>query len=400
MLTDREATLVEKSRYRDSPQLDAFGRLRVSNPQTIFDSKLLGDKQEVFWSEQITNLSGNATSTHSTTEAGVVMHVEAGDSIIRQTFMRFNYQPGKSQELFMTAVPGAGQAGVIRRIGLFEGNNGLFFEENGTAIRVVERKGAVDTPVDQSLWNKDIMNGGGPSGIVLNFARVQFFYLDFEWQGTGRVRMGFIIGGTLIVVHEFLHSNIDTSVYISNPNLPLRYEISSTGPAANLIQICVSVASEGGQDPTGIIRSASTNGVHVDANVADTIYAVVGIRLKSGFLFASIESVAISMISETNDDFEWLMFHNPVIAGAFTYSDETNSPVQAARGATANVVTGGIRLAGGFASIDTQQADLPVKSRLRLGAAIDGSRDEHVLCVRPLSANADIQGALIWSELL
>ena len=40
-----------------------------------------------------------------------------------------------------------------------------------------------------------------------------------------------------------------------------------------------------------------------------------------------------------------------------------------------------------------------LKNSLLLGAKIDGTPDEIVLCVRPLSANADIQGSLTWREL-
>ena len=39
------------------------------------------------------------------------------------------------------------------------------------------------------------------------------------------------------------------------------------------------------------------------------------------------------------------------------------------------------------------------RGRFRLGAAIDGTRDEIVLCVRPLTNNADIEGSLNWREL-
>ena len=40
-----------------------------------------------------------------------------------------------------------------------------------------------------------------------------------------------------------------------------------------------------------------------------------------------------------------------------------------------------------------------LSNALRLGAKIDGTVDEIVLCVRPLSINADVQGSLSWREL-
>jgi len=41
--------------------LDAFARLRVSNPETIFDSKQIYDKQDLFWSDEITGSGGVTT---------------------------------------------------------------------------------------------------------------------------------------------------------------------------------------------------------------------------------------------------------------------------------------------------------------------------------------------------
>lgn len=68
---------------------DAFGRLRVSEPHTLFESKQLYDKAPMFWDEQLT---GGATSVHYPVDAETLMSVgTTGDKAIRQTFARFNY---------------------------------------------------------------------------------------------------------------------------------------------------------------------------------------------------------------------------------------------------------------------------------------------------------------------
>jgi hypothetical protein len=166
-----------------------------------------------------------------------------------------------------------------------------------------------------------------------------------------------------------------------------------------MVHLCSTVVSEGGQDEIGIIRYKSTGGTHVDANTANSVYAVVGIRLKSTHIGCTVKPFRISMISETNDDFEWIEIINPTVAGTFTYSDLTNSCVQTALGASTNTVTGGTEIAGGF-SKNEGQVFATVESAVRLGAKIDGTVDEIVLCVRPLSANANIQGSLTWRELV
>ena len=129
------------------------------------------------------------------------------------------------------------------------------------------------------------------------------------------------------------------------------------------------------------------------------VYAVVGLRLKTTHLDTTVVPISMTMLAETQDAYEWSVYLNPTVAGTFTYADETNSAVQTAKGATANTVTGGILVASGYASTASGTAAV-VDSPLRLGAAIDGTRDELVLCVRTLGSNSDIQGSLTWRELL
>ena len=150
-------------RYSDSGSLDAFARLRTSFPFTIFDSKQLNDKAPLFWDEVISNVSGNATSTHSTTDAATTMAVgaNAGDYIIRQTKNRFNYQPGKSQLIIMTGVMSK-QSGVTKRIGYFNSSivaphtadfDGVYFENDGTDVSINTAKTGTIDKITQANWN-------------------------------------------------------------------------------------------------------------------------------------------------------------------------------------------------------------------------------------------------------
>ncbi|MCK5610147.1 hypothetical protein KAR91_50200 [Candidatus Pacearchaeota archaeon] len=391
----------------DSPSVDAFARMRVSQPQTLFDSKLTQDNRPLLWDDQ--EISGASTSsTHDPNRASVALGVGASTSgtRVRQTKMRFNYQPGKSQLVVFTTILGAGATGITKRVGYFDSNDGLFLQLSDSTLSVVQRSNVTGSPIDtsvaQSNWNIDKLDGTGKSGITLNTSKAQIFFLDFKWLGTGRVRLGFFVDGQPFHCHEFLNGNSLDVVYMSTPNLPCRYEISNngTGTASELEQICTTVISEGGSQDLGVLRYASTNGTHVDADVANTTYAVLGIRLKAAYLDVAVKLVSMAMVSETSDDFEWILKLNPTIAGTFTYTGETNSTMEVARGATSNTITGGINLGGGFASIDTLIATQALENSLLLGSLIDGTPDEIVLCVRPLSINADIQGSLTWRELL
>lgn len=390
---------------------DAFGRVRVSTPRTLFDAKQLHDNAPLFWDEQEVSGAGTTTS-YSSNRASTTMGVTLNTAgrRVRQTYQRFNYQPGKSLLVLMTSVfcKNGGGPGITKRMGYMDDNNGLFLEQDGGVYYLVKRSNVTGSPVEtriaQTNWNVDPLNGSGNSGITIDFTKSNIFVIDLEWLGVGRVRLGFNIDGVTYVAHEFLNANVLDSVYMSTPNLPLRYEIinDGTGIAEEIECICTSVISEGDLDPLGVNRYISTAGTHCDANTADTIYAIIGIRLKSSYIGTVIEFLEMSMINEQGDDYEWLLIFNPTVAGTFTYTSLANSAIEYALGNTPNTVTGGTQLAGGWVKSAgsvgaiTSQLD----NALSLGASISGTVDEIVLCARPLTNGADIQAGIIWKELL
>jgi len=211
-VTDDEGYLYAGLLFSDSPAIDSFGRLRISNPLTLFDSKqifkdpdltdneenfpLFFDNQEVSGSGSFTTFNINTAST----SIGVNSNVAANR--IRQTKMRFNYQPGKSLLVLHTfSFSSSSTPGITRRIGYFDSNNGLFFDNNGNNYGFVKRSyssgSPIDTRIPQSNWNIDTFDGKGNSEITLDFTKVQILVIDFEWLGVGRVRFGFVIGGVI-----------------------------------------------------------------------------------------------------------------------------------------------------------------------------------------------------------
>lgn len=390
--------------------LDAFGRQRVSNPYTLFDSKQIFDAQTLFWND-VEASGGGTGSSHSANRASSTLSVSAttAGQRVRQTYRRFNYEAGKSQLILMTFVLGSADTGITRRVGTFDANNGLFLQQDSSGLGVARRTyvsgSPADTLVRQSSWNIDKLDGTGESGITLDVTKTQILVIDYEWLGVGRVRFGFNVDGVTYYCHEFLNANSLTSVYMSTPNLPLRYELtnSGTGGAATLECICASVMSEGGTNGTGKTVYVSNEGTHVDCDVADSVYALVGIRLKSAYVGATVQVEDVSIFTETATPFEWLFVWNPTVASTFTYSDVTNAAVQRAVGATANTVTGGLVVAGGYASSTVQSKAAisnDIKSALILGSSVAGTADALVLCARPLANSADISGGITIRELL
>lgn len=410
-----ERVLVE---IADSASIDAFGRLRVSEPFTLFQSKLVGgDDSPLFWDEQLESGGGITATTPTAAKPYIdfASTLNVAGVFTRQTFRRFNYQPGKGQLILMTGVLNlsGGGTGVERRIGYFDDDNGLFFEDDAGAIGVTVRSNDTGTPVDttvtQANWNLDTLDGDddseNPSGLTVDFSKAQIFVIDFQWLSVGRIRFGVEIMGLPTYVHQVLDANVQPTPYMSTPNLPVRYQMITTGvsPASSMRTICSGVVSEAGQDPTGATQSHATI-QHVNANTADELYAIVGIRLKSTALGCDVTPVGISLLSETKDDFEWQLIFNPTVANAFDYTDKTNSCVQVATGSIANpsvnTVSGGTVIERGFLEASGAARITGRLNSLKLGSKIDGTRDTLVLVGRPLSSNADVQGALIWREII
>jgi hypothetical protein len=400
-------------RFKDSPDLDSFARLRVSNALSLFDSKQIHDNQPLFWDEALESGAGIA-SAHSADTASTVITstLNTAGKFTRQTFMRYNYYPGKSQVILMTGVlaRSGGGTGVQRRIGLFDDKNGLFFEDDEGIITVVRRTfvtgSAVDNKTTQSNWNLDTLDGNGASGVTADFSKAQIFIIDFEWLGTGRVRIGVVIAGVIIYVHQLLNANVLDTVYMSTPNLPLRIQMITTGssPASTMENVCAGVMTEAGFVDVGVMRYTSTAGVHVDAATENIIYAIVGIRLKAAFPGSIVTLISVSLAEHIgSQNMEWMIIFNGTVAGPPTWADETNSAIQTFQGATANTVTGGTIIAGGYFDSDKKggAAGAELQNALRLGLAIDGTVDEIVLAVRPIggSSNIDVEGSLSWREI-
>jgi hypothetical protein len=391
---------------QDSPSIDAFGRWRVSEPQTIFDSKQLYDAQPLFWDDQQVSGTGT-TSTHNPNTASTVMSVSGTTAgrRVRQTFMRFNYQPGKSQLILCTGTLSAtgGGTGIVRAMGLYDDKNGIFIRDNQGTVEAVIRTytsgTAVDNAVSQANWNLDKMDGTGASGVTLDPTKSQIVAIDFEWLGVGRVRIGFVVDGTFIYVHEFLHANRTAGVYMSTPNLPLRYEISNngTGVASSLEHICSSVMSEGGIENLGILRHQDTG--LISSLSSNTAYAVMGGRLKSTHIGVSINVENISIIGSANDQAHWELRFGGTVAGTFTYNNLANSAVQTAIGTNANTITGGTEIDGGYFST-TQGISFTVPNAARLGSTIAGVSQEWQLVIIPITNNMSVRASVTWRELL
>lgn len=346
--------------FAPSTAQDAFGRLRVSEPLTLFDSSHRYDDNEL-WS---TATATGGTAVFNADQGLIDLSVTAasGSSVTRETIKVFPYQPGKSLLVMTTFVMSAAKAGLTQSVGYYGDDNGFYLEQEDSAVAFVKRSlvtgSVVDTPVLQANWNGDKLDGSGPSGITLDLTKAQILWMDLEWLGVGSVRMGFVINGQFILCHTFQHANVISSTYITTASLPLRYEIfntADTSGASTMKQICSTVISEGGYELRGAQLSAGTSITSPRTfAVAGTYYPIMAIKLKSTRLDAIVIPTAVSLLGLGNGkNYQWRVMNGGVTtAGGTWLTAAADSSVEYNISATS--ASGGRVLASGFINSSNQ----------------------------------------------
>ena len=343
-------------------QTDAFGRLRMSTPFTLGDYKHLYGLDPNF-TDYIPN-GGSVTFQPNKACARLQTTSSNTCTVIHQTKFYHHYMPGKSQQILSSFNFYAATPGVTKRTGYFDNNNGIYFEQAGDGtlswvIRTFVNGVVEENRKTQAEWNIDTCDGTGGSLFTLDITKTQLIFIEFQWLGVGSVTVGLVHEGAYIPCHRFHHSNELTTVYMSNPNLPVRCEIATTSTAtvAYFDQICSTVISEGGYVEAGQDWHVS-NPTARTMNDGTTV-PVLAIRLKNtfcGYDNRMIARMGNLNVFGTQENMEWKLIKLPSAAYLTTatgwVSVNDGSGVEYNDSATA--YTDGEVIDGGYISATTQ----------------------------------------------
>lgn len=389
---------------------DAFGRLRVSNPVTLFDSSHRFQDNNL-WAAS-TALGGVATFLGSEGLMALNVDSTSGSKVLRETTKVFSYQPGKSLLTMSTFVMAPAKTNLRQRVGYFGTANGIFLELNNSTLSFVERSLSIGTTttVSQANWNGDKLDGTGASGLTLDITKAQIMWMDIEWLGLGTVRVGFVINGQFITCHSFHHANLITTTYITTASLPLRIEIENTGTtsgSSTLKQVCSTVISEGGYQLFGAQRAAGTVITSpYSMAVAGTYYPLVSIRLKSTRLDAIAILTALSILPATAGNYNWRVLASATTSGGSWTDPGSDTSVEYKINGTG--VVGGHILASGFISQSNQSSpsiDILKEALFRFQLERDsftGTAYEITLAVAAQTITGighNIFGSMDWEEI-
>lgn len=399
---------------------DAFGRLRVSEPLTLFDSFHRYQDNGKF----ATSTSGTANTQYQVNESVVELNVgtTSGDKCYRESKRVFAYQPGKSLLIMNTFVMNAQKANLRQRVGYFNSQNGIFFENDGTDNYIVLRSytsGSVnETRVAQANWNIDKFDGRGqssqsghPDRGSLDITKSNILWIDVEWLGVGDVRCGFVVDGLMVPAHIFHNDNLNTTTYMTTAILPVRYEIENTGTTASaskMKQICSTVVSEGGYTLEGKSRSISIPiATPKDLPTAGTFTPVLSIRLKDSFKDAIAILKDVEFFGVTNNtSYRYKIIIGGELTGASWTSASADSSIEYDIAATA--VSGGRDAQVGYVNVSAGAGGQTVNLGRETLFAYQLERDPFAASnngiIITLSATGatngnDAVGAMAWEEV-
>ena len=398
--------------YFSDSSIDAFGRLRVSNPITLFDSQNRYAADNQF--DTSTAVGGTVTYLSNESSVSLNTTTSSGSEVIRQTYRVFPYQPGKGLTFLATFVMSEPKTNLRQRVGYFNTSNGAFLQRNNTTVSFVLRSNSLPTPgtpsdirtVDQADWNVDRMDGTGPSGRVLDLAKNQILYMDFEWLGTGDVRCGFYADGKPQICHIFHNDNTQIAVYMQTAILPIRYETTNTGVTASasaMKQVCSTVIVEGGYEQTVAPQIARRTAIL--ATIGNTFLPLVSIKLNSSALGAVVLPQQVSVFPLTNQNYEIVLVKNSTLTGA-SWVTGTFQNVDYDVTATA-MTTAATSIVQSFYLTASSQAVTPTNQvnvynfDLQLGVSLAGVSDIYTVGIRTVSGatTGDAVGSLSFYDL-
>ena len=383
------------------------GRIKVSSRQTVFHNTSLYDTGTDIWDNHTTL---GASIVHDANLAAVVMSSSTtpGSIAIRQSLKVMNYIPGRPAE-FSTAFSAGPAAGARLRIGVFDENNGVYFEKSADGIFycVVRSKSTgsvVENRVARPDWNGDKLDGTGTSGISVPPGQIQLIVIDYEWYGAGQVNFSFVIDGNKHTIHTFNHANRIQTSWMARPFQPIRIEVEniSATSTASMTMYSTSFSLEGESLTVGSPKITGIPLPGKNLSTAFTYYPTVSIRLKSTQLNAVAFIEQIQAFTTDNSNLTFRVYKNATLsaAGGLTWTDFMSSGSSVEVNTNATSFTGGEVIALGVVPTNGQPYDLDSNTitfqigRTNLGTA----SDIFTLALSPVNNNVNALGTLRWRE--
>jgi len=401
---------------------DALSKVRTSSTlnQDWF-VPVVDDDTQFRWSQALNGTNANSQFLANTSEIQISSGNSSGGYAYRQTYSRLKIVPGTSHTVYTTvnwqATPG--ESGVVRRSGLFDENNGIYWEQGNTSAntlsivvrRLIANGSVVEDRVYANNFNQDKLDGTGPSGMNIftdGLNKYYTFWFDFIGGRTGRVRFGL---GTPIgpqVAHVQSYSApplLGNTNYITDNSLPLRREIfngttgsfTTTTPVFNMSGISFQAEAPSAYNPSPTTTYNIAG--YVPSNTALTPILTIGLRAGSPWNGSDITPGEFTIVDQNNqgknttpDTFLYTVVYNANINGTYAYNGNS-SATHANTGRSSQywtwsntaTITGGLTILSGLTQSGAATVTFDgLPTTYNLGSDINGNPATLTLCIQNL----------------
>lgn len=310
------------------------------------------------------------------------------------------YYPGTSAACGIgVRAPGTYTGTAFAEWGYFSAANGFGWGTDATGTYIFYTRDSVQTKVYQSNWNRDGMDGTGPSGATFSKVNGNIYQINFSWYGYGAIEWSIVTDNSAeeqlpIVVHRYRPTTTNS---IQNPNQPITARVSNGGTTTDYsLYVGGRQFSVYGRYIPSIRRTQESR--LALASVGTTFLPLITFRRKSGFINFPVKLHEIGILS--TGLLLWEVRLGGTLTGA-SFGAVTNVPTTETAlevDIAATAISGGQKLesglvstsgigsntSGGFSN-DTFNLDLPGVTEI-------------TLCARTVSGTATVSAVLGMEE--
>lgn len=316
-----------------------INNIRISNPTSQFGELVNTERTpviELFPQFGLSVLRNTKTEENGATVVDILQNPEIEMSTnttinanaIVDSSQSCRYIPGYNSQIGLgirldSDDPNTYGATQELRWGSFNNTNGFYFSFNQSGFHVNVRKGVSTITIDQSDFNKDPLNGTGPSGLTLDLLDGNIFNIEYTWYGYGIIEFSVIlIDNSTIQRKIIMHSlKINNTVSVNNPNLPIRVQVlngPNTSNESKSLYFAGRQASIVGKFiPLYRITSDYVLGV---TDIDTSLVPIISFRRKSDYQGITLNLENVNVLARTQDLIVSIILNGTLTNDNFTTS--------------------------------------------------------------------------------
>jgi hypothetical protein len=409
----------QETELQHASQRTTKGTLAVSQYVQTWSANTHLGLQTLITRTAIVGAGAIVNPTQAIPWVGLSVGTASGDEAVYHSRTYMRYWAYRTHRLSFACSFATAVENTVQRIGLFDDNDGFFFQFDTDGLHVVHRTSTsgspVDTVVSQADFNQDKLNGSYPShlraGLDFRFDRGITFGIEYNWYGTQCGKFFMAYGSSVVYLHDFVFTGqVDGKPYMRTAMLPFKAQIINTGTAPSSSTMRVGTCSHSVADDTSIDTfyqfsvSNGTTGIAVDSTTNWT--DLLAIRPKT--TFNSIQNRGLMEITHwqllaEGNSIEYRIIDNVTYTGGTWTSVGTTSIAEfsvspGTQAGTPRAIDINYLYSGRTAGNDTPENLADNNIRIGLDTST-GAQPCYVVQARKLSAStATVYAAMTWKE--